>query len=280
MKFAATLFLFGALAAHGADPREHLAQGQDHYQKGEYDKAEQDFGTSAEAAAPAKLDPAVAKYDRANALMNMNKPEEASRYYQEALQTTDLDLQKKAYFNRGNALMAMAEPPEKQNQLDEAKKAVDEAINMYVGAMTLDPSDEDPKVNFELALNKKQELEKKQQQQQQQQQNKDDKEKKDENKKDQEQKQDNEQDQDKKDQQKKQDEEKQKQDQKNQQEKQNQQQDQKEGQDQQQQQAAKPEEMTKEEAMQLLDALKQQEQADREKIRVSAGQPVPVEKDW
>ena len=38
--------------------------------------------------------------------------------------------------------------------------------------------------------------------------------------------------------------------------------------------------MTREEAAQLLDALRRQEQAARERIRLSAGQPVPVEKDW
>ena len=53
--------------------------------------------------------------------------------------------------------------------------------------------------------------------------------------------------------------------------------------DQQQQQQAQPrksEEMTPEEARIMLDAMKQEEQASRDRMRLIIGQPTPVEKDW
>jgi hypothetical protein len=42
----------------------------------------------------------------------------------------------------------------------------------------------------------------------------------------------------------------------------------------------KPEDMSKEEAMMLLDAMKAEEAAMREKLRLRLGRPVPVDKDW
>ena len=38
--------------------------------------------------------------------------------------------------------------------------------------------------------------------------------------------------------------------------------------------------MTPEEALQLLNAMRQEEQANRDKMRLNLGQPEPVEKDW
>jgi len=160
----------------------------------------------------------------------------------------------KDYFNRGSAQFI-------KGHRDEALAEVNSGLQLY-------PDD------YYLQALKKAIEENKQQQQNQDQQ------KKDQQKKDQDQK-----DQDKKDQdQKKQDQanqDKQEEDQKKDQEKQDQKDEQKQDKDQEQQaEPVKAEDMTKEEAMQLLDALKQQEQADREKIRVSVGAPVPVEKDW
>ena len=157
----------------------------------------------------------------------------------------------KDYFNRGSAHFI-------KGQRDEALAEVKAGLNLY------------PDDYYLQALKKA--IEEDKQQQQNQDQQKKDQEKKDQEKKDQEQKQ---KDQDKK----KQDQEKQDKQEKDQQQDQKDEQEKKQDQEQ-QAQPVKAEDMTKEEAMQLLDALKQQEQADREKIRVSVGAPVPVEKDW
>ena len=93
------------------------------------------------------------------------------------------------------------------------------------------------------------------------------------------------QDQQKKDQQK-QDQNQPKQDQQKQDEKQQDQQNQQgskdpSGQQEQAQQAPKPsEEMTPEEAKLMLDAVKQQEQANRDRLKLMFGRPVPVDRNW
>jgi outer membrane biosynthesis protein TonB len=199
----------------------------------------------------------------------MGQFEAAATNFANATRSPDLALQSKAYYNRGNALVTGAESREKQGDLDTALRSMDEAITMYENAMTLSPADEDAKVNYELALKKKQELQKKQQQQQKQ----------DQNKKDQSQKQEDQ----KKDQQQKQDQQKdqpqdQKQDQPQNKEKSEPQQ---QTADQQKQpQPQKSEEMTPEEAKMMLDAMKQEEQASRDRMRLVIGQPTPVDKDW
>ena len=185
----------------------------------------------------------------------------AATNFAEATRSPDLALQSKAYYNRGNALVTGSASLEKQGGLDTALGSVDEAIEMYENAMTLAPGDEDAKVNYELALKKKQELQQKQQQQQKQ----------DQQQKDQSQ----EQEKQKKDDQQKQDQ------QKDQQQDKGQPQPQQQADDQQKQpQPQKSEEMTPEEAKMMLDAMKQEEQASRDRMRLVIGQPTPVDKDW
>ena len=168
--------------------------------------------------------------------------------------------------------MADSELAEKQGGLDPAIGSVDEALSMYESAMTLAPGDEDAKVNYELALRRKQELQQKKEQQQQQQ--KQDQDKQDQEKEDQSQKQEQ---QEKNDQQKQDPQENQQQDQKKDQQ---QNQGHQQPSDQQQAQPRKSEEMTPEEARIMLDAMKQEEQASRDRMRLIIGQPTPVEKDW
>ena len=45
-------------------------------------------------------------------------------------------------------------------------------------------------------------------------------------------------------------------------------------------QVGEAEEMTEQEAIMLLDALREEERAARERMRLKVGEPVPVEKDW
>ena len=188
-----------------------------------------------------------------------------------ALRTGDLKLQQKAWFNRGDALLGRMGGLEQQGKLEDAQKAAAEAATQFEQAILLDPADADAKVNYELCLQLQQELEKKKQEQQKQ-----DQQKKDQDKKDQ----DKNKDKDKQgqpDQQKKPDAGQDKDKDKSQQQP-------KPDEQQQQQQAAqgakKDGEMTPEEAKQLLNAMRQEEQANREKMRLNLGQPEPVEKDW
>lgn len=268
---ASVLALSCALARGADDPRREMSRGTTDFRQSRFDEAAQAFDRAAQGAAAAKLDTAPPRYNQGNALFRMGEHGEASARYADALRSTDLELQAKAYFNRGNALFAMAESEEATNELDTAVRAIDEALKMYESSMTLSPRDVDSKVNYELALRKKQELEQRQQEQQQQQQQ-------DQQQKQDEQKQEQKQDEQSKDQQ---DEQKQQEQQDEQQQHQQQQEQQgREGEEQQEAQSRPSEEMTPEEARMLLDAAKQDEQNSRGQMRLIIGQPLPVTKDW
>ncbi len=267
-------FVAAQLSAHAAtDPRAALEAGAKAYGAKQYDAARQAFELAATNAVAQQLDPAVARYNAAAADYRLGQMESAADRLAEALRTGDLKLQQKAWYNRGDALLGRMGALEQQGKLEDAQKAAAEAATQFEQAILLDPADTDAKVNYELSLQLQQELEKKKQEQQKKdEQKKDqDKDKKEQDKKDQQdqKKPDSGQDKDKdKDKDKQQDQQKSKSDEQKQQE-------------QQAAQAAKKDgEMTPEEAMQLLNAMRQEEQANRDKMRMNLGQPEPVEKDW
>lgn len=287
------LALLPALAFAEEEPRTLLGSGAAAYQKQDYGTAITNFARAAAAAIPEKLDPAVARFNEGNALLRAGRASEAGIAYEQALRTTDLGLQGKAYYNRGNALMADAEAKRAAGQFDGALKGIDEALAMYERSMLLNPRDRDPKQNHELAMLRREQVqEQKKQQEQQQDQNQNQQDKQQQQDKDQ-QKQDN-QDPSKQDQNQ----------QKNDQGQQNQQKDQQKqdaGQDQQKQdpqeadqqqdqpgqegEPHKADKLTPEEAALLLDAMKQDEQAQRREIgallmRNKAGREQKVDKDW
>ncbi|OGV45146.1 MAG: hypothetical protein A2X46_11060 [Lentisphaerae bacterium GWF2_57_35] len=269
----------GILSARAESARQELSKGTKLYRQTNYTAAAEAFSQATQKAQTEQLDPAVALFNEADALYKAGRFGEAAERYMSALKTSDLTLQEHAFYNRGNALMSLSSDQEQQQKTDEAIKSVDEAMAMYENAMALAPKDADPKVNYELALKKKEELKQKQQEQQKQQ--KQDQDKKDQDKKDQPQdpqnQQDQQQDQQKQDQQQeqqKEDEKKQAQEQEQSSQQEDPQEEPKEG------QPKQFEEMTPEEAKMVLDSMKQEEQAKRDQMRRVIGQPVPVEKDW
>ncbi|MGV3757199.1 MAG: VWA domain-containing protein [Verrucomicrobiota bacterium] len=229
-------------------------------------------------------------YNAGSAAYRADDLDTAVNQFNEALRTTDLGLQRDAYYNRANTRYRQGE---KTTEAADKQQMWESAINDYDRALKLNPEDADAKFNRELVQRKLEEL-KTQQEQQQQHQNPDDKnqdkkENPDDKQKQEQKKQEN---QDGKDQQKKQGEQDQKGDE---QEKQKQQEQAKKKQDQGQKdskqdkpeaeqqgkkgdekdEGQKPEpgedgqpmmaqgtgEMTQQQAMQLLDALKGQEKA-------------------
>lgn len=292
MRLALIGLLAAAASAPAVSPRGWDTAGRALYGAGDYALAVSNFAAAAESAPAAKLDPAVARYNEATAQLKQGDAAGAVRTYADALRTTDLKLQRDAYFNRGNALMAIAEQQQAGQKLEDATKAAGEALGMYQNAMALDPTDRDPKINYEIAALKKQQMEQqlRQQQEQQQKQKQDQQQKGGDQKKNEDEKQKPNPDEKKDGQNQKPDsaqqpQQQQQQDQKGQDEKQQRQQQASQGADEKsdekgQGQPLRPEEMTKDEAALLLDAAKQQEQAGREQIRLMMGQPVPVEKDW
>ena len=240
-----------------------------------YAAASESFEEAAAAAPAEKLDPAAAHYNAALSSYAAGDLQKAAVGFASAAAGSDLDLQAKAYYNRGNALFQLANmplaptgPEQPTHAVDLGEAAIGQAIQMYENAIALNPQDTDAKANYELAVLKQQELQQqKQQQQQKDQQNQDEKK---EDKKDSSQ-----------DQQQKQDQQKQEQ------QKQEQKQDQQAQKDESKQEQAKEaqpekpsEEMTPEEAAMMLDAMKAQEQSQRDQLHPFFGRPVPVEKDW
>ena len=272
-----------ALPAPAAEPgaRESFNTGLQAFAASNYPEAGESFLQAAAAAPTAKLDPAAAQYNAALSAYAAGDLEKASARFADAAAGSDLALQAKAYYNRGNALFHLANSPApaplaaaQSNALDLGEATLAAAIQSYENAIALNPQDADAKANYELAVLKQQQLQQQKQQQQQQDQQKQDQQNQDppdpsdqkqEGQKDQEQKQEQPQPQPAEQPPRPQP----------------------TPQDEQQKQEEEPiqdekpsEEMTPEEAAMMLDAMKAQEQSQRDRLHPFFGRPVPVEKDW
>ncbi len=95
--------------------------------------------------------PNIGNYNLGNAHYRNGDFEAAEKSFNEALRTTDLDLQSKAYFNRGNALLAQTTVMTGPEQIGLASELVFQAVGMYEKAILLDPADMEAKRNFERA---------------------------------------------------------------------------------------------------------------------------------
>jgi Ca-activated chloride channel homolog len=285
-------------AAESADAppptaREWFASGAQAFAASNYADSATAFASAAESAPAEKLDPAVAQFNAGLAATAAGDLEAAAKHFADATSAADLGVQAKAYYNRGNALFQLASAPldaaasmmpAPALALDASEKSIGEAIQSYENAIALDPADVDAKANYELALQKQQEIQQQQQQQQNQDQQNQDQQDQDPNSENQPQ------DQPESSPESNQNEESQPQQPPPQEQEQDQEQpqDQQEPQNPQAQQdqpsSAQPnepsDEMTPEEAEMLLNALREQEQSQRDRLQPFFGRPVPVEKDW
>ena len=281
-----------ALSARAAGPgaRESFDAGLQAFAASNYPAASNAFLAAAAAAPAAKLDPAAAFFNAGLAAYAGGDLKAAADSFARAASGSDLALQSKAYYNRGNALFHQAGGPAglmqtgaaplpamSTQELAGAESSVGEAIQMYENAIALNPKDVDAKANYELAVLKQQQL-----QQQQQQQQKQDQQNQDQQKQDQQNQNQQNQDQQKQNQEDQQNQQKQQQPQQPAEQK-----PQPQPQNEQQQKPEAPikqdkpsEEMTPEEAAMMLDAMKAQEQSQRDQLHPFFGRPVPVEKDW
>jgi Ca-activated chloride channel family protein len=176
--------LVAALSALGS-PASALRE----YKKGQFDNALKDYQKSLD---KKKDDPRL-HFNAGAAAYKSKNFEEATKQFDEALNSPDLKLLQQSYYNRGNARYYLGE-----SNPDPSKKTEtwQEAVKDFDSAMKLNAQDADAKFNYEFVKKKIEELK---QQQQQQKNDKNDQNKDDQNK-DQQQ---NKQDQDKKDQDKK-----------------------------------------------------------------------------
>ncbi len=139
---------FAALSIHAEEtPRSAMRKGLKAYKAGDYTNAVQYLEKTA-------LEfPDIGNYDLGNAHYRNGDYEAAEKNYTEALRSTDLELQAKAYFNRGNALLARTTKMTGPEQIQLAAELAFQAEDMYEKSILLAPADLDAKRNFERARN-------------------------------------------------------------------------------------------------------------------------------
>lgn len=135
-----------AATVHAEDtPRSSMRKGLKAYRRVDYTNAVEHLEKTA-------LEfPAIGNYNLGNAQYRMGEYEAAANTYNEALRTTDLELQAKAYFNRGNALLARTTALSGPEQIGLAIELAFQAMDMFEKSILLAPEDMEAKQNFERA---------------------------------------------------------------------------------------------------------------------------------
>jgi tetratricopeptide (TPR) repeat protein len=151
---AIVILSFSALTVKAEDtPRSSMRKGLKAYKAGDYTNAVQQLEKTA-------LEfPDLGNYNLGNALYRSGDYEAAAEAFNEALRTTDLELQAKAYFNRGDALLARTTELTQTEQISLAIELAFQAMDMFEKSMLLQPDDLEAKQNFERAGNLRLKLE-------------------------------------------------------------------------------------------------------------------------
>lgn len=147
------VFLFSSLYADGYFTNR---KGIKAYKEKKYDEAVKHFAAALEEE-PNKDE---IYYNLGSAYIQSQTPQEAEKFLQRALKSDDPSLREKAYYNLGNAYF-------RQQQYDKSLEA-------YKKALLLNPSNKEAKINYELALRKRNEQNQQKPQQNQNNQNKQD----------------------------------------------------------------------------------------------------------
>lgn len=148
------LVLVPAAPAAAAGARGALDEGFALLDAQRFEEAAAKFGEAAASAGAEGLDPAVALYDRAIALLKAGKAVEAAAVLGDVARSADPRLPASAHYHRGIALATAADVLESGGESGKAISLLGEALDAYESAMRIDPQDEDPKVNHELASRK------------------------------------------------------------------------------------------------------------------------------
>lgn len=268
--------LLTAAAVQAQSYRGAVNEGNDRYERKQYDKARDSYRS----AATVEPDRPESYFNAGNAAYRSDDVKAALEQYEKAgFRVRDKETLARTLYNAGNTFLNAAEKGVDNPALQQAAgeqagnlqmEGYKQAIELYKKSLKLDPHDEDARYNLTYARKKLEDLRKQQQNQKQDQ------------KKNQQQKQDKNEDQqnkDKQDQQQKkdkQDQQQQKQDQKD-----NEQKEQaKKNEQQQQPKPEKQQNMSKQQAEQILRALQRDERDLQKKKRQQQSGRVSVEKDW
>lgn len=148
------VFIAATLTVQAEDtPRSSMRKGLKAYRGGDYTNAIQHLEKTA-------LEfPDLGNYNLGNAQYRAGDFEAAEESFNEALRTSDLELQAKAYFNRGNALLARTTALTQTEQISLAIELAFQAMDMYEKSILLQPADVEAKQNFERAAHLRLQLE-------------------------------------------------------------------------------------------------------------------------
>lgn len=130
--------LLGCLAAFAGsaqDSQVKMQEGNARYRQQQYAEAEALYA-EALALRPSRLD---ARYNRANALVRLNRADEALKEFDDiAFKATEADLKAKAYYNKGVILSG--------------QQKLEESIEAYKMALRHNPADKQARENLQKAL--------------------------------------------------------------------------------------------------------------------------------
>jgi tetratricopeptide (TPR) repeat protein len=144
--FAVAALLFLPLLSLAEEtPRSAMRKGLKAYHAGDYTNAVALLGKTVIEF------PGIGNYNLGNAYYRLGDYEKAGDHYMEALRTTDLELQARAYFNRGNALLARTTTMSGNEQIGLASECAFQAMDMYEKAILLEADDLASKQNYERA---------------------------------------------------------------------------------------------------------------------------------
>ena len=158
---ATALALFALPAVLHASPQT----AERAYEKGKFEKAQQEYKQAAEK----NPDAPVLQFNLGAAAYKAGEYEKAAPAFQKTLQTDELEVQQLAYYNLGNTQFRLGQQTV-QEKPEETIKTWQEALQSYEAALKLNPNDADAKYNRDLVKKKLEELQKQQQQKQDQQQ--------------------------------------------------------------------------------------------------------------
>lgn len=145
------IFLILSFNIFASSPQNLIKKGNAFFKKGKYNEALEQY-TKARIKLPAD---AGLNYNIGNINYKKNDYDKAIELFQKALEGKDEKLKEMAYYNIGNCYF------QKEDFIN--------AIEFYKKALELNPSDEDAKINLELARKKLKDQAKKEKQEQQQQ---------------------------------------------------------------------------------------------------------------
>ena len=143
----------GGAVAQTVDPEALFRQGVSLYRNEQYQEGLDRFlAVQTNRTEESTLEEALIHYNIGVGYYRLSQPEPAGKAFQQALQTTDIALQQKAYFNLGKAQYQIARQALNDGDVGTAFKGFQSAQTNFMQALRLASDDHDAKVNVELSI--------------------------------------------------------------------------------------------------------------------------------